>query len=212
MRRPAWALGLSFLVVGCTVADPGVEGLIRGEFKDGGSAFEGGPLGDASGDAKADGAPTEGGTDSGTTTTAFTGAGTYTATQPTTTAATYHNNNNVGVTPGKNQDCLGCHKMGGPGTTFLFAGTVFQDQNGTTPAVSKEIRMRGTDGKAFSAHSDTDGNFWYVPGTGEALAFPAQSGVRDGTNTALMTGDLTVTSCNASGCHDGTTQAYLHLP
>jgi len=209
MRRPVWALSLSFLVLGCTAADPGVEGLTRGEFKDGGviPVDSGLPPGDAAVDA-----PSDGGSDTGGTTTAFSGDGTYTSTQPTTSAVTYHNNDNVGVTPGKDQDCLSCHKMGGAGPVFLFAGTVFSDTNGTTPAVAKEIRVRGTDGKAFSAHSDADGNFWYEPGTNESLAFPAQSGVRDGTNTALMVGAISAASCNTSGCHDGNTQAYLHLP
>jgi hypothetical protein len=207
MSRPWWALGLSFLVVGCTVADPGVEGLTRGEFKDGGSSFDSGPAGD--GGAEAGDA---GDAEAGPSTNAFTGAGAYTNTQPVTSAVTYHNNNNVGVTPGKNQDCLNCHKQGGAGVTFLFAGTIFQDQNGNTPATGVEVRVRGSDGKPFSSHSDSDGNFWYQPGTGESIAFPAQSGARDGTNTVLMVANLTAASCNAGGCHDGTTQAYLHVP
>jgi hypothetical protein len=212
MRRLLWAVPLSFLVVGCLAADPGVEGLTRGEFKEGGATgFDGGTQGDG-GDAGAPDGAAEAAVDSGTTTTAFSGAGTYTATQPNTTAVQYHQNNGVGVTPGKNQDCLGCHKMGGSGKVFLFAGTVFQDQNGNTPAASEEVRVRGNDGKGFSAHSDSDGNFWYEPGTGESIAFNAQTGVRDGTNTVLMTGAISKASCNASGCHDGSTQAYLHIP
>lgn len=210
MRRPLFALVLSFPLVACLAADPGVEGLTRGEFTDGGSHPDAGKPGDAGqtdgssqGDAAGDGS---------TAANAFTGATAYAATQPPTRAVQYHQNGNVGVTPGKNQDCLSCHKMGGPGPVFLFAGTVFQDQNGTTPAAAKEIRVRGSDGKAFSTHSDSDGNFWYEPAVGEAIAFPMQAGVRDATNTALMTTTQTASSCNASGCHDGTTQAYLHLP
>jgi len=215
MSRLRLALGLSFLVLGCTQADPGVEGLTRGEFKDAG----GPPLGDAapSADAAKDGAGAtdSGGGDSGTQTTAFTGAGAFASTTPTTSAVDNHNNNGVGVTPGKGVDCLSCHKNGGAGTEFLFAGTLFADQNGNTPLTGKEIRVRGSDGKAYSAYSDADGNFWYKPGNGEAIAFPAQTGARDGTNTALMVENLTATngsSCNAGGCHDGNTQLYIHLP
>ena len=208
MSRPFWVLGLSFLVVACDAADPGVENLTRGEFKEGGT-----PLGDAAtaGDSGAKDGGDAGG-DGSSATNAFTGAGTFTSSQPATSAVDYHNNNAVGVTPGKDQDCLGCHKMGGAGTEFLFAGTIFQDNQGTTPAAGVEIRVRGSDGKAYSAHSDADGNFWYKPGTGEALAYPAQDGARNATQTALMVSTATASSCNAGGCHDGTTQPSVHVP
>ncbi len=216
MTWSAGPLAVCFLVVGlcggCGASDPGVEGLTR--FVEGGA-----PPGDgAAGDANKDGAlgdagqTGDSGADATTSTTAFTGDTAFASNKPATSAVTYHTNNNVGVTPGKDQDCLSCHKMGGAGPQFLFAGTIFQDVNGTTPAVDKEIRVRGSDGKAYSAHSDADGNFWYLPGTGEAIAFPAQPGARDATNTALMVGTLTASSCNAGGCHDGNTQAYLHIP
>ena len=206
-----------FLALACSATDPGVEGLTRGEFSDSGPLGDGTTSGDGGGNT--DGSPTgdsgnpqDSASDSTTGTTAFTGASAYASNKPATSAVTYHNNNNVGVTPGKGQDCLSCHKMGGSGPQFLFAGTLFQDMNGTTPAVDKEVRVRGNDGKAYSAHSDDNGNFWYLPGMGEALAFPAMAGARDATNTSLMNGALAAASCNASGCHDGTTQAYLHIP
>jgi hypothetical protein len=191
-----------------------VEGLTRGQFAQDASPEVGNPTGDS-------GPKTDGGTKDGSTTdaapeagppTAFTGAGAYASNKPATSAVTYHNNNMVGVTPGPGQDCLSCHKMGGSGPQFLFAGTICADQNCNARAVDKEVRVRGNDGKAYSAHSDDDGNFWYLPGTGEALAFPANSGARDGTNMALMVGTITAASCNTGGCHDGSTQAYVHLP
>jgi hypothetical protein len=203
-----------FLAVACADVDPGVEGLTQGQYlqdasPDVGSTGDSGP--------KPDGSSIEGGskdsaTDTGGTTTAFTGAGAFASNKPATSAVTYHTNNAVGVTPGPDQDCLSCHKMGGAGPTFLFAGTLCADKTCTARAVDKEIRVRGSDGKAYSAHSDDDGNFWYLPGTGEAIAFPANSGARDGTNTALMTGTITMSSCNTGGCHDGTTQPTVHLP
>ncbi len=211
-------LGLSSYL-GCSFADPGVEGLTRGQFKsdagfDGSVGSDsGGPKdGSSAGDSSSSGGDSGSGTDSGGTTTAFTGAGGFTSNKPATSAVMYHNNNGVGVTPGPGVDCLSCHKMGGAGTQFLFAGSICADNACNTPAVDKEVRVRGSDGKAFSAHSDDDGNFWYVPGTGEAIAFQAQVGARDGTNTSLMNGKLSASSCNTGGCHDGNGQAYVHLP
>ncbi len=200
-----------FLLVACSAQDPGVEGLTRGEFKDGGSSLDGAKSDSGSKDGSADGSTTDGG-DGSASATAFTGAGAWATGKPATSAVTFHANNSVGVVPGKDQDCLSCHKMAGSGPQFLFAGTIFQDMNGTTPAVDKEVRVRGTDGKAYSTHSDADGNFWYLPAVGESIAFPAQSGARDATNTSLMVAAITASSCNAGGCHDGTTQKYLHLP
>ncbi|HEY1955111.1 MAG TPA: hypothetical protein VGH28_05850 [Polyangiaceae bacterium] len=209
MSRLGLALGLSFLVVACDATDPGVEGLTRGEFTEAGS-----PIGDGappSGDAAKDGASSEAG-DGAAVTTAFTGEGAFASNPPTLDSVTQHNNDMVGITPDKTQDCLSCHKMGGAGPEFLFAGSVSSDTAGNNPAAGVEIRVRGSDGKAFSAYSDAEGNFWYEPKAGESLAFPAQAGVRDGTNTALQKSTLSASSCNAGGCHDGTTQAYLHLP
>lgn len=213
MRWTFGPLFVCFLTLACSYEDPGVEGLTRGQFAQDaspevGSTGDSGPKPDAS----KDGSGGDTGADTGGTTTAFTGDTAFATNKPATSAVTYHNNNMVGVTPGPGQDCLGCHKMGGSGPVFLFGGTVCADMNCNARAVDKEIRVRGSDGKAFAAHSDDDGNFWYEPGTGEAIAFPAMSGARDGTNTALMTGTISMGSCNSGGCHDGSTQAYVHLP
>lgn len=193
-----------------------MEGLTRGEFKEGGIlSADGGKPGDASGDVVI--LPTDGSSDAPTDAliaqNAFSGDTTpWASNKPATTAATFHTQNNVGITPGKNQDCLSCHKMGGAGPQFLFAGTIFQDMNGTTPASDVEVRVLGADNKGYSAHSDTDGNFWYLPGQNEAVAYPAYHGARNASTTVLMSETATASSCNASGCHDGTTQAYLHIP
>lgn len=214
MRWTFGPLCVCFLVVACSYSDPGVEGLTRGEFAVDASPDVGVIAIDSGSkpDAAKDGSSSDGAADTGGTTTAFTGAGNFASNKPATSAVTYHNNNMVGVTPGPGQDCLSCHKMGGSGPTFLFAGTLCADQNCNARAVDKEIRVRGSDAKAYSAHSDDDGNFWYLPGTGEAVAFPAMSGARDGTNSALMVGTVSMGSCNSGGCHDGNTQAYVHLP
>jgi hypothetical protein len=211
MSRHFGVLAVCFLVFGCDYADPGVEGLTRGQFKNDASA-EGSVGGDSGGpkDGSSDSSGDSG--DSSVASTAFTGAGAFASNKPATSAVMYHNNNGVGVTPGPGVDCLSCHKMGGAGTQFLFAGTICADTACNTPAADKEVRVLGSDGKAFSAHSDDDGNFWYAPGQGEAIAFQAQTGARDGTNTTLMVGKLSASSCNTGGCHDGNGQAYVHLP
>lgn len=212
MRGRAGLVFTGFLVISCSATDPGVEGLTRGQFSDSGSNGDG-SLGD--GGKKPDGAvgdsgnPLDSGSDSTAAATAFTGAGAFVSNQPPTTAVQFHMNNNVGVTPGLGQDCLSCHKNGGSGTEFLFGGTVFQDKAGTMAAADKEIRVLGSDNVGYSAHSDADGNYWFKKGA-TGIAFPAMSGVRDAAQTALMSGNITVSNCN--GCHDKNTTDPLHIP
>jgi hypothetical protein len=191
-----------------------VEGLTRGEFdKDSAAPIDASQTVDSSTSETAvqDSAEDqESASDSsGTTTTAFTGAGAYATDQPTTTAVSEHMTNNVGVTPGLGVDCLTCHKMGGPGAVFLFGGTVFQDMAGTMPAVDQEVRVLDSNSVGYSAHSDADGNFWYKM-VATSIAFPAMSGVRNATQTVLMTNTLTASNCN--GCHDKNTTDPLHIP
>ena len=200
------------LLAACAATDPGVEGLTRGEFLESGTPpqQQGGsdsrPVSDG---AASDSSSTDAGLDVGAQASVFGGDGTYASNLPGTTAATFHMNNAVGVTPGLGVDCLTCHKNGGSGKEFLFGGTVFQDMAGTMPAADTEVRVLGSDNVGYSAHSDTDGNVWFVKGA-TGIAFPAQSGVRDGTNTVLMVNSLSAANCN--GCHDNTTQAALHIP
>ena len=186
-----------------------MEGLIQGEFR-----HEGGLPGEAGssdgGTSKPDSAGgTDAGSDVGAQANAFTGGGGYTSNPPATSAATYHNNNAVGVTPGLGVDCLSCHKSGGPGKEFLFGGTVFQDMAGTMPAADVEVRVLGSDNNGYSAHSDTDGNVWFVKGA-TGIAFPAMSGLRNSATTVFMVNSLTAANCN--GCHDKTTTDPMHIP
>jgi hypothetical protein len=141
---------------------------------------------------------------------AFTGAGAYMSGQPATSAKTQHMNNMVGVTPGKDQACLTCHKNGGAGVEFMFGGTIFLDQAGTMPAANYEVRVRGSDGVGYISHSDADGNFWFKKGMA-TLQFPATSGGRNMNATALMTGTITTGDCNDGGCHGGA-QGAVHVP
>lgn len=213
MGRCLGGLSVCFLLVACGAADPGVEGLTRGEFdKDAASPVDATQTGDAPQDVASmtDSAMGSDAADSGMSmTNVFTGAGAFAADQPTTTAVMEHTMNNVGVTPGLGVDCLTCHKMGGPGAVFLFGGTVFQDVGGTMPAVDQEVRVVDNGNVGYSAHSDADGNFWYKMAA-TSIAFPAMSGVRNATQTALMTNSLTAANCN--GCHDKNTTDPLHIP
>src|SRR5205823_9250212 len=99
---------------------------------------------------------------------------------------------------------------GGAGVEFMFAGTIFTDQAGTMPAANYEVRVRGSDGVGYISHSDADGNFWFKKGMAN-LQFPATSGGRNMSATALMTGTITTGDCNDGGCH-ASTQGAIHLP
>ena len=211
MRWTAGPLAVCFLAVGCSYADPGVEGLTRGEFAVDAAPDVYHPTGDSGTkpDASKEGGATDAGADTGGTTTAFTGDGAFSSNKPATSAVTYHNNNNVGLTPGLGVDCLSCHKNGGAGVEFLFGGTVFQDKAGTMPAADVEVRVLGSDNIGYSAHSDNDGNYWFKKGA-TGIAFPAMSGARTSTQIVLMSGNITVSNCN--GCHDTNTTDPLHVP
>ncbi len=192
-----------FVLSACSATNPGVEGLTRPLAGGEGGILEGG-TGESGADAAADA-----GSDATAQSNAFTGAGAYASQQPATTAAMFHDNNSVGITPGKGTPCLSCHGNGGNGKEFLFAGTVFQDQAGTMPAADTEVRVRGIDGTAFLSHSDADGNFWFVKGQADNLQFPAQCGGRDAAQTALMVGTIATGDCNS--CHANNTDA-THVP
>ena len=141
----------------------------------------------------------------------FSGAGAYASDKPPTTAAQAHKANNVAVTPNKSAACLSCHGPNGNAPLFLFAGSVYQDKAGTTPAVDVEVRVRGNDGAGYSAHSDADGNFWYVQKQGDSIVATAYTGARDGSKTSLMNGGL-AQNVDCNGCHGGGTTDPVHLP
>lgn len=198
-------------VAGCSAADPGVEGLTRGNRSDGGGG------GGSDSGVKVDGGGSDGGSgaDSGTpdsgAPTAFTGAGGYTSQKPATSAKSIHQMKGVGTVPSKSVACQSCHGNGGGAPEFFFAGTIFTDQAGTMPAVDVEVRARGTDGVGYTAHSDDDGNFWFKKGMA-TLAFPCTTGARDGQmNVALMKGTIANGDCNSGACHAGG-QGAIHLP
>jgi hypothetical protein len=196
--------------VACSAADPGIEKLTRGQGTIGDSGINpnfdsGGPKPDGSSGMDSGGMMMDSGAVN-----AFTGAGAYMSGQPATSAKQQHTTNMVGVTPDKTQACLTCHKNGGAGVEFMFAGSIFTDQAGTMPAANYEVRVRGSDGVAYIAHSDADGNFWFKKGMAN-LQFPANSGGRNMSATALMMGTITTGDCNDGGCHAGN-QGAIHVP
>ena len=193
------------LMVACSAADPGVDGLTRAQhLASGGDS--GLPLQDGGSHdgATSDASPAP---DGSVAQDAFTGAGAYANNMPATSAATFHQNNSVGVTPGKDTACLNCHGSGAK-TEFLFAGSVFKDKAGTMPDPGAEVRVRGSDGTGFLTNADSDGNFWFKKVAN--VMTPAMTGARDGANTGLMTGTISDTNCN--NCHNGVGTDPMHLP
>ncbi|CAN5804275.1 hypothetical protein BH09MYX1_BH09MYX1_43830 [soil metagenome] len=189
----------------CSAADPGVEGLTRQgqKYDDGGPN----PIAD-SGPQVDSGGTDAGGGDTSAPVTAFTGAGAYTSNQPAMSAKAIHTSKGVGTVPNQMAACLDCHKNGGSGPEFLFAGSAFADMNAAAGAPNKEIRVRSKgNGTGYIAHSDADGNFWLKPGV--AGYYPALSGIRDGAKTLTMSGDVTDGNCNK--CHDGNTTKVVYL-
>ena len=203
VQRLGLGLFAGLLATACSAADPGVDGLTRpGSKYDGGpSNFDGSVPNTDGGNPADSGGPADSGTDSAVATTAFTGAGAYASQQPATSAKMTHVNKGVGVVPAKDQACLTCHKNGGSGVEFLFAGTAFLDKAGTMAAADKEIRVRAkSDGTGYISHSDADGNFWFKLAA-PANFYPANTGMRDGAKSSLMTGAINDGDCNA--CHNG---------
>ena len=101
--------------------------------------------------------------------------------------------------PGVKTPCLTCHKAGGTATPFAFGGTVFTDDKMTKGTPDVEIRVVAANGKATSARTDADGNFWAA---GDPIALPAHAGARIEPKTVLMGSVVDKADCN--GCHDAT--------
>jgi hypothetical protein len=103
------------------------------------------------------------------------------------------------------QACLNCHDGAGKGgaPAFSFAGTVFEDKAATKPAARAEVRVVGADGKALSAYTDVNGNFFFRAGAG-VTAVPAIAGARNATLARTMINKFNDANCNE--CHNATTR------
>jgi hypothetical protein len=185
--------------------EPGSSGGASSGAKDaGGGADDAGSSGDAGsssgGDAGSDAAPAVN---------AFTGAGAYKAMAGPSTLKAGHSNFNAQNDP-VGRPCLNCHGAGGGATPFTFAGSAFKDSAGTMPAAQVEIRVRDTNGKALSAYTDANGNFFMPLNPNGDLAFPAHAGGRDTNTTKLM--NATVANGNCNGCHKAGMAGRIVVP
>jgi len=167
---------------------------------------------DAGADAIADAATDAAAKDAGTVAppTAFTGAGAYVATTGPSTLKGAHPN---GGNPAK-VDCLssGCHGAGGAGPRFAAGGTVFTSAAATTPAAQVEVRLRDTAGKAVSAYTDANGNFFVRAADAAALVFPVQAGARNTATTRAMSASIANGACNGAACHGSAATESIHVP
>lgn len=102
-------------------------------------------------------------------------------------------NSNTPKTNPAGKACLNCHG-GGSAPAFAAAGTVY---DGTAPAASVEVRAYGADGKAYSAYTDADGNFFIRATT--QLTLPAFVGARNAASTRVMGSAANKGNCNE--CH-----------
>jgi hypothetical protein len=146
--------------------------------------------------------------DAGPAPSAFTDASAFTPDAGPSTLQPQHNfaGNNPTTNPAK-QACLNCHASGGAGVAFVYAGTVFTDATGTTPAAGVEVRVRTDNGTDAIVYTDANGNFFDRT---EAITFGAAAGVRTAAATQLMVNEAANGNCNS--CHNGTAQAYIHVP
>lgn len=161
------------------------------------SPADGGTSGDAS-----DGAASS----SGVGGNAFTSAPAYAPTLGPSTLRPEHEAAFGTQNPAKH-DCSDCH-------LFAAAGSVFTDATGSTPVAAAEVRLRtAADGKAISAYTDANGNFFIEQSSAflAGLQFPFQAGVRTDAGVALMAPVSNDGSCNNTSCHGGT-QGWVHAP
>ncbi|MDB4936337.1 MAG: hypothetical protein JWP87_3309 [Labilithrix sp.] len=145
-------------------------------------------------------APTPGATNAG----AFTGAPPYVAMLgPSTIDTSGKGNGHLSFNAAGNpagRACLDCHDGAGKGgaPAFALAGTIYTDAAGTKPAARVEIRMVGADGKALSAYTDVNGNFFVRTSAGTTKP-PAIAAARNATVVKAMANKISDASCNQ--CH-----------
>lgn len=127
---------------------------------------------------------------------------------PTMRATKMHSDGKVGVVPGKAVKCMGCHGAandgdGQPAPKFQFGGSASADQAGTTPAPDVEIGVVDSNGEAFFAHTDEDGNFWVLGQ--KPITYPAFAAVRDASGKKAMKKKInSADEIDCNSCHDGT--------
>ncbi len=106
-------------------------------------------------------------------------------------------------------DCLACHSESGPGTPFVFAGTLYTDITGRTVAPGATIYVEDTMGNAATAISRASGNFYTTDGF---VTYPAYAFVSLCPTVLPMLNHVdteTGANCNTSMCH--TSDFRVHL-
>jgi len=147
------------------------------------------------------------GADAGSDPDPFAGAAAYAAKLGPTTRQTAHpftNDNPAG------KPCLSCHDGTGKAPKMAFGGTVWAAATGPTGAGKVEVRVKDATGKAISAWTDADGNFFSFVSTGGDLTFPAHPGLRNAKGQRLMTSVTHTGDCNS--CHVAAKSGRLIAP
>lgn len=120
------------------------------------------------------------------------------------TAHPFTNDNPVG------KACFNCHGDNGAATPMAFGGTVYGNAAGTAVAARVEVRVKDQDGKAISAWSDADGNFYFFVNPNGDLNLPGHAGIRNAKGNKVMSGTIANGNCN--GCHDANGAGRLVAP
>lgn len=108
------------------------------------------------------------------------------------------------------RQCLNCHDGNGNAPAMAFGGTVYTSAAATTGAARVEVRVKDKDGKAISAWSDADGNFYFLLNPNGDLNLPGHPGIRNAKGTKVMSG--TVADGNCNGCHNANGAGRLVAP
>lgn len=108
------------------------------------------------------------------------------------------------------RQCLNCHDGNGNAPAMAFGGTVYTSAAGTTGAARVEVRVKDKDGKAISAWSDADGNFYFLLNPNGDLNLPGHAGIRNAKGSKVMTGSVAEGNCN--GCHNANNAGRLVAP
>ena len=106
------------------------------------------------------------------------------------------------------QGCPSCHTGSNPpgGIAMTLAGTVYNSSSGTTGVSGATVTVVDSAGKSIKMVTGSLGNFYSTT----AVTFPASVTVSKCPDTVSM--PVTISSGSCNGCHDGTTQARIHLP
>jgi hypothetical protein len=177
--------------LGGNEAEAGAPALPSG---DDGSAGDGGAIG-RGGETGDPGEPSDGAGEGPLT--AFTGAPAFEPQEVLESARSLSSVDPTG-TP-----CLDCHNILHD-APFLVGGTVFLDHERSAPAPGVEVRIvDASDGSAFSAYTDEDGNFW-VSRSSPVPKGPFLIGVRNGEVERHMPLAQRSLNCNLAACHGET--------